>query len=145
LFEPDVTIAPRVVYSGPTDVWETIPLLAANELAALAIQRRVVRQAASGDAGRATVTAPLATRSRVYGGLALAGAPAESQAFEPDADQLLPLLVSHVSLAYQNAQRAQELRIALQARDEFLLIAAHELKTPVTSLGGVRAAADTHA
>jgi signal transduction histidine kinase len=39
-------------------------------------------------------------------------------------------------LAWELATRSQELQKALTARDEFLSVAAHELKTPITSLRG---------
>jgi PAS domain S-box-containing protein len=45
-------------------------------------------------------------------------------------------LARRVALAVENAQLYRQARQALETRDQFLSVAAHELKTPVTSLLG---------
>jgi predicted ATPase/signal transduction histidine kinase len=55
-------------------------------------------------------------------------------AFTADRLTALTLLASQVAISMENARLHLETRRAVRMRDEFLLIAAHELRTPMTSL-----------
>lgn len=56
--------------------------------------------------------------------------------YQPDDLSLAEDLTRRAALAVENARLYQEAQQALQIRDQFLTIAAHELKTPLTSLLG---------
>jgi len=51
-------------------------------------------------------------------------------------ERLLTALGAQTAIAMDNARLYQEAQAAIRQRDEFLSIAAHELKTPLTSLRG---------
>lgn len=79
------------------------------------------------------LSVPLAARGEIVGVITLAvGSPQRSFATADVA--LAEELARRASLALENARLYRQAREAVAARDEFLLIAAHELKTPLTPL-----------
>ena len=56
--------------------------------------------------------------------------------YTPDDLTMLQELANRASLAVANARLYQQAQDAIQIRDQFLSIAAHELKTPLTALYG---------
>jgi PAS domain S-box-containing protein len=88
---------------------------------------------------------PLVARGRLFGALTFARSDPERRYSQQDlslAEELArraALAVDNARL-YEDAQRVQEaLRVALEAKDEFLGVMSHELRTPITAIyGGTR-------
>ncbi|QDE93912.1 histidine kinase [Myxococcus xanthus] len=76
---------------------------------------------------------PLVARERVIGTLALFRAD-EARDFSAEELRLAEEVARRTALSVDNAQLLQEAREAVRLRDEFLGIASHELKTPLTPL-----------
>ena len=79
---------------------------------------------------------PLVVRGRVLGALALF-APAPGPRFGAEDLALTEEVGRRAALALDNARLYARARDAVRAREEFLSIAAHELRTPVTVITGL--------
>lgn len=86
------------------------------------------------------VTVPLRSPERVIGTLTASRRPGD-HAFTVDDQQLLADISDRAAFAIENARLADRLRDAMRdaqqavrIRDEFLAIAGHELRTPITAL-----------
>ncbi len=81
------------------------------------------------------ISVPLVVRGRRLGVLSMFSTQTGRQLGEKDFS-LAQEIANRAALAIDNARLYQEARDALQQREEFLLVAAHELRTPVTGLRG---------
>jgi signal transduction histidine kinase len=80
-----------------------------------------------------SLSVPLGVGGRTIGVLTLVSA-GSGQRYGPDDLDFARRLAHHASLAIDNSRLYQEARQAVAARDDFLSIASHELKTPVATL-----------
>jgi signal transduction histidine kinase len=78
---------------------------------------------------------PLAARGQLMGVLVLVLAES-GRRYGPDDLALGEELAARAAVALDNARLHEEAQAALRARDTFLSIASHELRTPVTSIKG---------
>ncbi|HEY1011505.1 MAG TPA: ATP-binding protein [Herpetosiphonaceae bacterium] len=134
----------RAVLRSGASQW--VPQVTAEMLRAAAKDDEHARLLA--EAGMASyLCVPLLGRGRILGVLALASGQAD-QPFGAEDLALAEDLGRRAALAVENAQLYAAAREALITRDQFLSIAAHELKTPITTMLGYaqliqrRAAAD---
>lgn len=112
----------RVLRSGESVLFAELP--------------RDVRRQLVGDCDfRSGLLVPLITRAGTAGVISCLARPERNQFDRRDLN-LAQDLARRCSMAIDNAQLYREAREAISIRDEFLSVAAHELKTPMTSLRG---------
>jgi len=84
----------------------------------------------------AEISAPLLVRGRSFGSLSCVTTRAGYQPYSEADRVLLEELAHRCALAIDNAELYRQTREAVNARDQFVSIASHELRTPVTSAKG---------
>ena len=86
-------------------------------------------------APRSRLSVPLAARGRVLGAISFLSVK-PGRAYGPEDVPFAEELARRCALAIDNARLLLEAELAVRARDEFLSIASHELRTPVTTVRG---------
>jgi signal transduction histidine kinase len=82
------------------------------------------------------VALPLRKQGKTFGVVGLFRQVSQVDALSPDDLTLLELFVRQVGPLLFNRRKLSELDIALKSRDEFLSIASHDLRNPLTALRG---------
>jgi signal transduction histidine kinase len=80
------------------------------------------------------LSAPLKVGNKVVGAIGL-GNPVSARSFGSHDKQLLMALADYAAIAIENARLYEEVRRADQAKSEFVSLVAHEMGTPLTSIG----------
>lgn len=80
-----------------------------------------------------TLVTPIETRGGTAGSLTLLGSTSADR-WDPEEREFVRDIARRVGLFVENAGLYEQARKAIEARDEFLSIAAHELRTPLTAM-----------
>ncbi len=132
--EPDIVGGvSHVVRSGQPLLCTSVPDTREARLAALGTKDPAVEELVHALGLGSYVAVALVARGRTLGAITLARMPGSPPACRADLT-LAEDLGHHAALALANARLYEESQEAIQARDEFLSIASHELRTPCTSL-----------
>jgi PAS domain S-box-containing protein len=83
---------------------------------------------------RSMISVPMRARGRVVGILSFLDVATSGRLFDDEDFELAMDLAINAALAVDNARLYKEQEQAVMRRDEFLSVASHELRTPVTSL-----------
>lgn len=121
---------PKVIRTGQVELISEVPERVIEEFARDGEHLALLRQLGL----RSFVGAPLVVGGRTVGALALAAT--QPGRFGPADAALLEELARRAATAVENARLYEAAQAAIRVRDEFLSIAAHELKTPVTVVRG---------
>jgi PAS domain S-box-containing protein len=120
---------PRVLSTGQSELY---PYLTDEMLAPLELEEDVLQIIR--DLGlQSAMTVPLIAHGRIFGALTFVAAES-GRRYTPEDLALAEELASRAAIAVENARLYQQALHALDVRNDFLAVAAHELKTPLTSL-----------
>ncbi|MFY0572115.1 ATP-binding protein [Archangium lansingense] len=120
---------PKVLRTGESEWLPSVPKSFFDEGARDERQTRLLHELGLSS----YVCVPLLSRGRILGALTLVYAE-EARVYDERDVRLAEDLARRAAISVDNARLFREAKEAVQVRDEFLSIASHELKTPLTPL-----------